>query len=187
MDQQGKCNNSDFIDFSTLRSNEATNLINSTGAWLLNEKPGAFIPEEELKIRSEVEMDIERDLEEEIKDGICHLALRLHRLYQHQKERRSSYAAALAARDERKMEKAFCEVNINIKMEGGTKIEIKETKKPAPPDQKGSGPNWSGSRSENYVQPFVKMARNSKKFDWAKTLRSNVGPVAFTKKQWKPT
>lgn len=128
-------------------------------------------------------MDIERDLEEEIKDGICHLALRLHRLYQHQKERRSSSAAG----DERKMKKAFCEVNINIKMEGGTKIEIKETKKPAPPDQKASGPNWSGSRSENYMQPFVKMPRNSKKFDWAKTLRSNVGPVAFTKKQWQPT
>ncbi|BBH05751.1 hypothetical protein Prudu_017235 [Prunus dulcis] len=165
------------MDFSTLQSNEATNLINST-AW-------GLISEEELKIRSEVERDIERDLEEEIKDGICHLALRLHRLYQHQKERRSSSAAALAARDERKMEKAFCEVNINIKMEGGTKIEIKETKKPAPPDQKV--PNWSGSRSENYAQPFVKMPRNSKKFDWAKTLRSNVGPVAFTKKQWQPT
>ena len=42
---------------------------------------------EELKIRDELERDVERDLEEEIKDGIYHLALRLHRLYQHQKER----------------------------------------------------------------------------------------------------
>ncbi|KAK3011802.1 hypothetical protein RJ639_012503 [Escallonia herrerae] len=38
-------------------------------------------------IRGELEMDVERDLDEEIKDGIYHLALQLHRLYQHQKER----------------------------------------------------------------------------------------------------
>ena len=42
---------------------------------------------EELKIRKELEMDVERDLEAEIKDGIYHLALRLHRLYQHQKKK----------------------------------------------------------------------------------------------------
>ena len=39
------------------------------------------ISEEELKIRSELGMEIERDLEEEIKEGIYHLALRLHRIY----------------------------------------------------------------------------------------------------------
>lgn len=42
---------------------------------------------DELNIFRELEKDVERDLEEEIKDGIYHLALRLHRLYQHQKER----------------------------------------------------------------------------------------------------
>ncbi|KAK3032285.1 hypothetical protein RJ639_036242 [Escallonia herrerae] len=40
-----------------------------------------------MEIRGELEMDVERDLEEEIKDEIYHLVLRLHRLYQHQKER----------------------------------------------------------------------------------------------------
>ncbi|KAL0396517.1 UNVERIFIED_CONTAM: hypothetical protein Scaly_0100100 [Sesamum calycinum] len=41
---------------------------------------------EELKIREELERDVEKGLEEEIKDGIYRLALRLHRLYQHQKD-----------------------------------------------------------------------------------------------------
>lgn len=106
-------------------------------------------------------MDVERDLEEEIKDGLCHLALRLHRLYQHQKERSASNLA-------------FCEVNINIQMEGGTKIEIKETKKPAPAEKEKGFPPRPSSRSGN-MKPVMKVGANIKKFDWAKSLRSSGG------------
>ncbi|KAG5609124.1 hypothetical protein H5410_020405 [Solanum commersonii] len=81
----------------------------------------------EMKIRGELERDVERDLEDEIKEGICQLALRLHRLYKHQEERNTRKSID----DHGTNTKALSEVNINIKMEGGKKIEIKETKKEA--------------------------------------------------------
>ncbi|XP_062021425.1 uncharacterized protein LOC133737995 [Rosa rugosa] len=167
MDQQGICNNKDR---SILESNEASE------TWLVSFNDhdrlkglqgknrrfsGASVSEEELKIRNELEMEVEKDLEEEIKDGICHLALRLHRLYQHQKERSASKLA-------------FCEVNINIQMEGGTKIEIKETKRPAPAEREKSFPPRPSSRSST-VRSVMKVGANTKKFDWAKSLRSSGG------------
>ncbi|XP_039062312.1 LOW QUALITY PROTEIN: uncharacterized protein LOC120206795 [Hibiscus syriacus] len=113
-------------------------------------KQGAMC-EEEWRIRGELESEIERDLEEEIKDGIYHLAFRLHRLYQHKRERNAEGISESGS----KKDKTLSEVNISIKMEGGTRIEIKETKK----DQKGQplrpGPEsrTKGSKS------------NAKKFD----------------------
>ncbi|PIM97311.1 hypothetical protein CDL12_30221 [Handroanthus impetiginosus] len=80
---------------------------------------------EEVRIREELELDVENDLEEEIKDEIYHLAFKLHRLYQHQKERSLNQQG-----NARK--KSLSEVNINIKMEGGTTIQIKEIKKQDP-------------------------------------------------------
>lgn len=123
---------------------------------------GTIVSEEELKIRNELEMEVEKDLEEEIKDGLRHLALRLHRLYQHQKERSASKLA-------------FCEVNINIQMEGGTKIEIKETKKPALSEREKGLPPRPSSRSSGTMNPVTKVGTNTKKFDWAKSLRSSGG------------
>ncbi|KAI9165594.1 hypothetical protein LWI28_017095 [Acer negundo] len=102
--------------------------------------------EEELKIRGELESEIESNLEEEIKDGIYHLALRLHRLYQNHKERNAKQA-----------NKTISEVNISIKMEGGTKIEIKEMKKEAAPDDKV--PPWK-SKSENMPRAMVLVSNN---------------------------
>ncbi|KAK2656548.1 hypothetical protein Ddye_009600 [Dipteronia dyeriana] len=116
--------------------------------------------EDELKIRGQLESEIESNLEEEIKDGIYHLALRLHRLYQNQKERNA-----------KQVNKTISEVNISIKMEGGTKIEIKEMKKEAP-DYKVRP--WT-SKSENMSRAMV-LVSNNKKFDWAKSLRSGKGP-----------
>ncbi|KAK3031136.1 hypothetical protein RJ639_035134 [Escallonia herrerae] len=61
--------------------------------WIMNlgrlrlQAPSIGMSAEELQICGELEMNVERGLEEEIKDGIYHFALRLHRLYQHQKER----------------------------------------------------------------------------------------------------
>ncbi|KAK9285149.1 hypothetical protein L1049_024334 [Liquidambar formosana] len=139
---------------------------------------GGIMSDEELKIRSELEVDIERDLEEEIKDGIFHLALRLHRLYRHQKERNATEVSEFSRENQRgtKKKKTLSEVNINIKMEGGTKIEFKEIKKEAP---ESKGRPQTSSRSEN-TQGM--MARDTKKFDWVKTLRSGAGPVAINKK-----
>lgn len=143
---------------------------------ILNKKaPGAAISEEELKIRSELEMDIERDLEEEIKDGIYRHALRLHRFYQQQKGRSGKEVPGLETQGRKLMKsnKTLLEVNISIRMEGGSKIEIKETKKESTPEK--VRPRTSRSENMQSLQLFP----NTKKFDWVKTLRSNAGPVVI--------
>ncbi|KAK3007687.1 hypothetical protein RJ639_013727 [Escallonia herrerae] len=127
---------------------------------------------EELLIRGELEMDVERDLEEEIKDGIYHLVLRLHRLFLHQKERNGRKLLEQdAGNQQRAKGKTLTEVNINIRMEGGTKIEIKEIKKEA---MENGRPR--SSRSANLQSMIVP---NAKKFDWAKTLRSGPSPTTI--------
>ncbi|XP_052197535.1 uncharacterized protein LOC127804664 [Diospyros lotus] len=131
---------------------------------------------EEMKIRGELEMDVERDLEEEIKDGIYHLALRLHRLYQHQKERINAreYCAKTAQQGLAK-KKTLSEINISIRMDGGTKIEIKEIKK----QTREHGHSLALIRSENGREIAGAGAR---KFDWAKSLRSEARPLVINKK-----
>ncbi|KAF5451482.1 hypothetical protein F2P56_026588 [Juglans regia] len=119
------------------------------------------------RLRSEKELGIRRDLEEEIKEGIYQHALRLHRLYRQQKERKN---------------KTLLEVNISIRMEGGAKIEIKETKKDHGHDhdhERGRVPRTASARSENMMQlaAVPQVNANTKKFDWVKSLRSNAGPV----------
>ncbi|XP_010531589.1 PREDICTED: uncharacterized protein LOC104807860 [Tarenaya hassleriana] len=84
------------------------------------------LSKQEQKIRDELEAEIEKNLEEEIKDGIYNLAVKLHRLYQQRREREASDGSG-----GRPDGKTLSEVNISIKMEGHTKIEIKETKKEA--------------------------------------------------------
>lgn len=134
---------------------------------------------EELKIRGELEMDIESDLEQEIKDGIYHLALRLHRLYQHQKERNArEVSESVTKNHQEKRNKTLSEVNISIKLEGGTRIEIKETKKEAP--EKGIRPRTARSDYNNLQGILV---CDTKKFDWAKSLRSaGSGSTAINKR-----
>uniref|UniRef100_K7K1E7 Uncharacterized protein n=1 Tax=Glycine max TaxID=3847 RepID=K7K1E7_SOYBN len=121
------------------------------------------ISAEELKIRSELGMQIERDLEEEIKEGIYHLALRLHRIYQQKKERSAKEACELY----NKQARAVSEVNISIRMEGATKVEIKEINKEAA--EKDS----RNSRPQN--------VKEVKKVDWVKTLRAGSSPVCATR------
>ncbi|KAH1058628.1 hypothetical protein GYH30_002955 [Glycine max] len=121
------------------------------------------ISEEELKIRSELGMEIERDLEEEIKEGIYHLALRLHRIYQERKERSTKEACEL---DNDYQARAVSEVNISIRMEGATKVEIKEINK----EEAEKGCAYSrNSRPQN--------VKEVKKVDWVKTLRAGSSPV----------
>ncbi|XWS41635.1 hypothetical protein CRYUN_Cryun17cG0099200 [Craigia yunnanensis] len=134
--------------------------------------------EEERKIRGEIENDIERDSEEEIKDGIYHLALRLHRLYQHRRERNAQDTSESGD----KKDKTLSEVNISIKMEGGTTIEIKETKKEAHDHQKGLSLPPRSSRS-NYVNvQGMLIGSTAKKFDWAKSLQAGTDPAIIDRK-----
>ncbi|KAG8373422.1 hypothetical protein BUALT_Bualt11G0022600 [Buddleja alternifolia] len=132
---------------------------------------------EELKIREELEMDVERDLEEEIKDGIYRLALKLHRLYQHQKER--TLNSQSDKQNER--ENLLSEVNINIKMEGGTTIQIKEIKKK---EQGISRPNSIPRPTPNPAQNVQGKIGPPRmiKFDWEKSLRSGSNPLDINRK-----
>ncbi|KAF7135459.1 hypothetical protein RHSIM_Rhsim08G0014600 [Rhododendron simsii] len=132
---------------------------------------------EELKIRGKLEMDVERDLEAEIKDGIYHLALRLHRLYQHQKERNERELSAPGPKSQQGLtkNKILSEVNISIRMDGATKVEIKEISKEA----RKHGNLRASSISENSKRMI---GSNGTKFDWAKSLRSEARPHVIKKK-----
>ncbi|KAJ4840222.1 hypothetical protein Tsubulata_007504 [Turnera subulata] len=140
------------------------------------ENIGPIMSVQEMKIRDELEMDIENDLEQEIKDGICHLALRLHRLYLHQKERKARKVAQLLSagaknhQADKKHNKTLSQVNIAIRLlEGGTKIEIKETKKEVPEKGSSSSSRPQTPRSSSNLQGM----HGSKKFDWERSLRSS--------------
>ncbi|RDY07182.1 hypothetical protein CR513_08739, partial [Mucuna pruriens] len=129
---------------------------------------GAPISAEELKIRSELGMKIERDLEEEIKEGIYHLALRLHRIYHQRKERSAKESSEL----DNNQARALSEVNISIRMEGATKVEIKEMNKEAA--EKGC------TYPRNYLYK-PKNVKEVKKVDWMKTLRKGSSPVCASR------
>ncbi|KAI4377937.1 hypothetical protein MLD38_015489 [Melastoma candidum] len=88
--------------------------------------------EQDSRIREELELDIETNLEEEIKDGMYNLALRLHRLYLRRKERENS---SVGNRGRRAKEGMITGVNIHIVMEGETKVEITKTAKRGPQDR----------------------------------------------------
>ncbi|WVZ11907.1 hypothetical protein V8G54_016437 [Vigna mungo] len=118
------------------------------------------ISAEELKIRSEVGMEIENELEKEIKEGIYHLALGLHRIYQERKERSAKETFEL----DNNRARALTEVNISIRMEGRTEVEIREVKNV----KKG------GSYQRN---SWPKNVKEVKKVDWVKTLRGGSSPV----------
>lgn len=127
--------------------------------------------DEENRIREELEVDIEKNLEGEIKEEICRLALRLQRLYQHQKDKHQITCSKTQLKQQlnksNKYNKALSEVNICIKMEGGTKVDIKEIKKP----------RKIISSTKNKVERVVLDNKNntrnsSKRFDWANSLRS---------------
>ncbi|ESW30379.1 hypothetical protein PHAVU_002G148800 [Phaseolus vulgaris] len=118
------------------------------------------ISAEELKIRSELGMEIENDLEKEIKEGIYQLALRLHRIYQERKER--SAKETFEVDNNRGI--AVSEVNISIRMEGRSKVEIREVK-----NEEKDGPFLRNFRPQNVKQV--------KKVDWVKTLRGGSSPV----------
>ncbi|KAF8377342.1 hypothetical protein HHK36_030719 [Tetracentron sinense] len=121
----------------------------------------ALMSNEELKIRRELEIDVEKDLEEEIKDGICHLALRLHRLYLRQREQNAR--------------ESFTEVNITIMMERGFKIEINKMEKEA--YEKGQ-PRTSRAEYKQGKSPVAK------EFNLERSLRSGTSLVPTNKRHY---
>ncbi|GAB4847232.1 hypothetical protein Ancab_026273 [Ancistrocladus abbreviatus] len=158
------CSNSARLDFMVdhIESHQ------KSGGEISKRKAGAQISEEELKIRNELEMDIEKDLEKEIKDGIYDLAHRLHRLYLTRKERNAKRCSSL--KDTPKRNKAATEVNLSIKMEGGTSIEIKEIKKEARDREKLRSMIRDFSAEKN--KQLQGGGLPPKRFDWVKSLRS---------------
>lgn len=155
---------------SLLPSNRSPH--NNAHAKVVNEEEKGLkhaISEEEMKIRREIENEIERDLEEEIKGGIYQQALRLHRLYQDRKN--SGHIKPPV-----KTKKDLLEVNISIKMDGGTMMEIRETKKEAPPPPESLRPRTS--RSDTLARAVPEM----KRLDWAKSLRSSPAQLPFVGK-----
>lgn len=127
---------------------------------------------EEFKIRGELENEVERDLEDEIKDGICNLALRLHRLYQHQKARDVEFQSKMN-------EAAFTEVNITIRMEGESTIQILQNKKEIG-DKAMRTPQTQRLKLEERQS---RVRSSPKEFDWARTLRSNSSFVGSCSKK----
>ncbi|TYI01914.1 hypothetical protein ES332_A11G232700v1 [Gossypium tomentosum] len=162
----------DILDLSVVSSADNSRVTTQIQKQI---KQRAAMCEEEWRIRGELESEIERDLEEEIKDGIYHLAFRLHRLYQNKRERNADDISESAHKQK---DKTLSEVNICIKMEGGTKIEIKETKKEALNDGKGQRIRPRSSRSRN-GKGMLGSKSNGKKFDWAKSLRAGTDPEAM--------
>ncbi|KAL0431859.1 UNVERIFIED_CONTAM: hypothetical protein Sradi_0811900 [Sesamum radiatum] len=134
---------------------------------------------EELKIREELERDVEKGLEEEIKDGIYRLALRLHRLYQHQKDSASKQKCDGRNEQGNARGKMLSEVNINIKMEGGTTIQIKEIKKEA-----GRNDRCTRTPTPKHARKQESTASQSPRgvrFDWAQSLRSTSSPLSINR------
>ncbi|KAJ4966659.1 hypothetical protein NE237_018508 [Protea cynaroides] len=167
MEQQGNHTNSmvELQDLSIFNLNDSENatqrnhsgqggVTNVNGGYLRNNLANncnLSMSNEESKIRAELEADVEKNLEEEIKDGICHLALQLHRLYQHQSGRNAR-------------ESSNSEVQITIKMDGGSKIEINEIKKVARVNPRPQISNEEGKQGMVFPR--------TKKFNWVDTLRS---------------
>ncbi|QHO44351.1 uncharacterized protein [Arachis hypogaea] len=129
-----------------------------------------IISAEELKIRSELEMEIEKHLEDEINESIYCLALRLRRIYKQRKERNNAKYASEYGNNHQLLlndnniirisnNGTFSGVNIWIRMEGGrrTKVEIKDVAKRVCPKTVVKEVNGFGAKNQ--------------KFDWVNTLR----------------
>ncbi|XP_062205479.1 uncharacterized protein LOC133907444 [Phragmites australis] len=80
---------------------------------------------EELRIRDDLEAEIEEDLEHEIIDNMCRLARHLQRLYQHKDRREltgsaTDYQFALSHTENT----VVSEMNIRIKLDGQCRMDI---------------------------------------------------------------
>ncbi|XP_074299842.1 uncharacterized protein LOC141631011 [Silene latifolia] len=122
---------------------------------------------EEAKIRAELETDIENNLEEELKGEIYRLALRLRRLYQHQKDSRNNNTNNQVKQLVTKNDTNKNDTNlvISISMDGETKVDMKEMKKFRRVVPLRIHP-------KHHHNKIVVPKNGTKKFDWTTSLRS---------------
>ncbi|MED6219655.1 hypothetical protein PIB30_037801 [Stylosanthes scabra] len=179
--QQEKFNKAEILDLSSETTEfdstswlsstlESQNVKTTENHKNKNIKGGSsIISAEELKIRSELEMEIEKHLEDEIKESIYRLALRLRRIYKQRKERNNANDNNIISYNNNN-DGAFCGVNIWVRiMEGGrrtTKVEIKDVAKRVVCPK--SNNNY---RQNNVVKEVNGFGARNKKFDWVNTLR----------------
>lgn len=131
--------------------------------------------ENEQKIRDELESEIERGLEEEIKDGIYGLALRLQRLYLHKQHRKMSASSTSSNREPSHGPKSerLSELNIIIRSDGKSKIETYEVK---PSFHNLVRPYSSRSKAKQ-----VKLRNCISQLDQSKLLRPQKGFIGGSK------
>ncbi|KAH0452122.1 hypothetical protein IEQ34_019421 [Dendrobium chrysotoxum] len=155
-----------FIDFPNERLGQAIQNKAMSHDIRLGNLFKELVPEEERKIWIELENEIEKNWEEEIKDGIRRQALQLHKLYQQRAERisKTTSAAEINRTKSKSSKKAFTEITISIRTGGGCSIQIHEHKI----DDIHKGRPQS-SRSETKEGRPIYTGKN---FDWSQTLRS---------------
>lgn len=133
---------------------------------------------DELKIRKELELEIEKNLEEEILEGIHSLAMRLHGLYQHSRETLSHHQN----KQTKSRKVFFSEININIKIEdAGVTVRVKKIKKPGLPGLPIHTRKVQNVRGKTTKLP----SSRTTKFDWTQSLRSSTNIGAGSKIEGK--
>ncbi|KAJ3673720.1 hypothetical protein LUZ60_005712 [Juncus effusus] len=85
-----------------------------------------YASQEERKIWEELEAEIERDLEVEIKDGLSRLARQLQILYHHKRRKRTIMNSQIHKDEKVHKDEDFLDLSIVIKLGIGCNIEINE-------------------------------------------------------------
>ncbi|KAL6883384.1 hypothetical protein ACP4OV_010798 [Aristida adscensionis] len=129
----------------------------------------------ELKIRDELEADIEEDLEREIIDDMCRLARHLQRLYQHKDRREfngsaNNYQLSLSHTEN----PVLSEVNIRIKLDGQCRIDITKVQQDVAAIQPKSCPESDTEQSDK-KQGSMK-TKQSHAANWQKQQNYPVAP-----------
>ncbi|KAI3990022.1 hypothetical protein MKX01_033486 [Papaver californicum] len=123
-----------------------------------------LMSKEEMEIRIELEREIEDDLQQEIENGMHNLALRLHQLYKHRRERNISPFGGSKIKIA-KFSNSGMSIRINTEEE--PIINVKEIKN----RNLSKVPRSKNSCEDQKIKQFHN--RNMKNFDWVNTLRSS--------------
>nr|TKV94054.1 hypothetical protein SEVIR_9G268600v2 [Setaria viridis] len=112
--------------------------------------PENTISTEELRIRNDLEADIEKDLEREIIDNMCRLARHLQRLYQHRHGRQLMGSATDCRFSTPHAENTVLwEMNIRIKLDAQCRINITKIENNSATVQPNSCPSTDQSNNRS--------------------------------------
>ncbi|KAI3928665.1 hypothetical protein MKW98_024266 [Papaver atlanticum] len=129
-----------------------------------NHRDFTIMSKEEMEIRMELEREIENDLQQEIENGMHNLALRLHQLYKHRRERNVT---------------SFEGSKIKIAMFSNSGMSLRINLEEEPPNNVKEMENRNLDkvpRAKNYCKDEKSKHfhnRNMKNFDSVNTLRSS--------------